>query len=125
MLLTDRTSTAFGYRLVGAKPGPQVVVAGICPAAEGVFERLLSIPTLRWMRGNLVVVRLDVLDDLVQDISSLAPLGVVDRTVVLPVADTEEGNALRVGRNYHLVLRTCTELGMIAGRGVGRGLTES
>lgn len=117
---TGRTGTVFGYRLVGALPGPQLVVAGICPAAARVFDRLLSIPTLPWMRGNLVMVQLDALEDLVGDISSMVELGPVDRTIVLPGGTETGGGELLIRRNYHAVLRACADLGMIAGKGVSR-----
>jgi hypothetical protein len=117
VLKTESTGTVYGYRLVGANAGPQIVVAGHCDSAQQVFDRLIAIPTLPWMRGSLVFVRLDMLDDINADFDVLAPLGKVDRTLVLPLAD--DTNKERVVRAaYHDVLRACTELGMISGRGV-------
>ncbi|GGE48835.1 hypothetical protein [Actibacterium pelagium] len=118
---TQRTGTEFGYRIVGAKPGPQVVVAGHCTSTVKVFERLLAIPTLPWMRGNLVLIRLDALDDLIHDITSIASIGVVDRTVILADSVSEEGDEKLQRRNYHMILRTCSQMGMVAGRGVAAG----
>lgn len=115
---TQRTGKVFGYRLVGASAGPQLVVAGHCEASSDVFERLLDIPTLPWIRGNLVLIRLDALDDLVLDISSIAHIGVVDRTLILPDSGPDVERELMQRRNYHMILRTCAQLGMIAGRGV-------
>ncbi|MEL6102726.1 MAG: hypothetical protein AAFR68_15620, partial [Pseudomonadota bacterium] len=66
-VLTTSQGAVFGYRLKGASAGPQVVVAGVCPNAEQVFERLLLTPTLPWMRGTLIVIRLDALDDMLGD----------------------------------------------------------
>lgn len=114
------TGTVFGYRLVGATQGPQLVVAGHCQASSDVFERLLKIPTLPWMRGNLVLIRLDALDDLVMDISSIAHIGTVDRTVILTDTDQDNSHEALQRRNYHMILRTCAQLGMISGRGVAR-----
>lgn len=117
---TRKTGTVFGYRLVGATPGPQLVVAGHCAASADVFERLLDIPTLPWMRGNLVLIRLDALDDLVQDITSISHIGIVDRTVILPYGVAAGDTDALKRRTYHQILRTCTQLGMISGRGVAR-----
>ena len=118
VLSTERTGTAYGYRLFGAQAGPQVVVAGSCSEAEQVFDRLLAIPTLPWIRGNLVLLRLDVLDNLYHDLRSLASVGRVDEIVFLPWTCSDEGNEQLARRNFHMVLRMCTQLGMINGRGV-------
>lgn len=118
VLTTARTGTAFGCRLVGAKPGPQLAVAGVCPSAEIVFDRLLSIPTLPWLRGNLILLRLDVLDDILMELSSLSSMGEIDRTVMLPWVDPDQEDRQTLRRSYHMVLRACADLGMISGRGV-------
>lgn len=118
VMTNEKTGMAFGYRLTGASAGPQLVVAGTCPSAEKVFDRLLAIPSLPWMRGNLVLIRLDALDNLLGDLSSLSPLGPVDRTLVLPLPDAKELDETLTLHSYHMVLRACAELGMISGRGV-------
>ena len=115
---TLKTGRTFGYRLVGASPGPQLVVAGHCGESADIFDRLLQIPTLPWMRGNLVLIRLDALDDLVQDIASIAHIGVVDRTMMLPLGESDRIDEVIQRRTYHSILRTCAQLGMISGRGV-------
>ncbi|MEL6418525.1 MAG: hypothetical protein AAFQ55_07860 [Pseudomonadota bacterium] len=119
-VLTTSQGAVFGYRLKGASAGPQVVVAGVCPNAEQVFERLLLTPTLPWMRGTLIVIRLDALDDMLGDLHGLAPLGPIDRTIILPWSSANQSNETEVRRNYHIVLRACADLGMISGRGVSR-----
>lgn len=121
LFATENSGAVFAYRLVGAAAGPQLVVAGTCPSAATVFERLLSIPTLPWMRGSLVLVRLDALEDVASDVGGLEPLGPVDRTIVLTGAGVGAEDEALARRNYHAVLRACAELGMIAGRGVARG----
>ena len=118
VLASERTGAPFGYRLQGTKAGPQLVVAGVCPFAEDVFDRILRIPTLPWIRGTLVLLRLDALDNVSSDLQSLDPLGPVDRTLTLPIHNGEALEAFEVRRSYHQILRTCAELGMIAGRGV-------
>lgn len=118
VLTSKNSGTIHGYLLIGANAGPQVVVAGMCSYAVEVFDRLLSTPTLPWMRGNLVMIQLDALEDLEQDTSSLAPLGIVDQTIILPCGESEFTDNRLVRASYHMVLRACAELGMIAGRRV-------
>ena len=123
VLTTQVTGKPFGYRLQGGSSGPQLVVAGVCDMTDEVFDRIMRIPTLPWMRGSLVLIRLNALDDLFTDLARLNPLGTVDRTLVLPWPDDKVLNAFVLRRNYHLILRTCSDLGMIAGRGVARPTT--
>ncbi len=124
-VLTSRASgERIGYRLIGAKAGPQLVAAGVCEAAEHVFDRFLSIPTLPWMRGNLILLRLDVLHDVIDDLEELRPMGRIDQTVLLAWDDGEITSDTMVRRNYHMVLRACTNHGMISGRGVAKENTE-
>lgn len=118
VLTTHNTGAVYGHRLVGAAAGPQVLIAGFCPSAEQVFERILSIPTLPWMRGTLLLVRLELLDDLPEDLSSYSGFGKVDHTVVLPWCESCELDETHIRRCYYMTLRTCADLGMISGRGV-------
>ena len=118
VLTTENNGRVFGYRLTGATAGPCIVVAGSCGSAMPVFERLLSIPTLPWMRGSLVLVQLDRLDDIPADLGAITPLGPIDRTIMLPWGYAKAPDDLSIRRNYHLVLRACAGMGMIAGRGV-------
>lgn len=53
VLTSEINGQPFGYRVVGHDAGPQIVVAGICASAASVFDRLLSIPSLGWIRGSL------------------------------------------------------------------------
>ncbi|WP_415918839.1 hypothetical protein [Tateyamaria sp. SN6-1] len=124
VLTTQATGEVYGHRLRGAAPGPQLVVAGMCASAEIVFDRLLQIPTLPWMKGNLLLIQLNKLDNLQFDLATLPPLGIIDRTLVLPWDSSDETDVIAARRNYHLVLRTCAELGMIQGRGVASARSE-
>lgn len=117
-LTITSTNLVIGHRLIGASAGPQLVVAGVCPSADEVFQRILSIPTLPWMRGNLVLLRLDRLEDAAEVLHEISYIGPIDRTIFLPWPDTETLSKPLVRRSYHMVLRACAELGMIAGRGV-------
>ena len=118
VLASTETGEPFGHRLIGSRAGPQIVAAGDCEMTDQVFDRLLSIPTLPWMRGNLILIRLNALHDIVENIEALRPVGKIDRTVLLPWSDGSASDARRVTRGYHTILRACTDLGMIAGRGV-------
>lgn len=118
VLTTDWDGTIYGYRLTGAMAGPTLLVAGTCETAEMVFNRLMRIPTLPWMRGTLVLIRLDHLDDIAGDSCKLPTLGPIERTLVLPVIDGGPEVEVQIRRTYHRVLRACADLGMIAGRGV-------
>lgn len=115
---TQTTGSIFGYRVVGTKVGPQVVVAGCRAEAKDVFERLLAIPTLPWLRGNLVLILLDALDDIGRDISKIESIGHIDRTIMLTESSADEGGEKLKRENFHMILRSCAELGMISGRGV-------
>ncbi|MEL7026450.1 MAG: hypothetical protein AAGO57_04355 [Pseudomonadota bacterium] len=115
VLTNPMSGQVFGNRLMGAGPGPQLVVAGFGNDAEETFDHLMSIPTLPWMRGRLILLSLDALSETAMEIDTLSPLGSVDRTMILP---TDASSDDRSGDNARHVLRTMTELGMIAGRGV-------
>ena len=124
VLTSDKDGTPFGYRLVGARTGPQVVIAGTCPTSDVIFDRLMSLPTLPWMRGNLVLIRLDAMDGMLGDLTEISSLGEIDRTLVLPWGDKNCLNETAIRRSYHAVRRVCTDMGMISGRGVTRQIFE-
>ncbi len=118
VLATEREGIPYGYRLRGHRSGPQLVVAGVCPAAGEVFDRILQIPTLPWMRGTLTLIMLDVLDASIGDVNHFDPLGPIDRTIMLSSMENGSSNEGDMKRHYHSVLRACAALGMIAGRGI-------
>lgn len=115
-ILTTGAGIAYGCRLHGASRGPQLAVTGIGAVADRVFDDLLAIPTLPWMRGRIVFIRLDALDG---GDDGLAALGPVDRTVTLPFHEGADAQTLEQARG--LVLDVCANLGMIAGRGLPPG----
>ena len=118
VLTCETSGIPFGYRLIGAAPGPQVVVAGIGRIAEQVFDGLMAIPTLPWMRGTLVLVHLDVLDHPAGETALRVPLGPVDRTLKLPWPSQALPEAPLVRQSLHRVLHVCADMGMISGRGL-------
>ena len=96
----------------------EVLVAGMCSDAEMVFERILRIPTLPWMRGSLILIRLDAFDDRLHHMRGIETLGPIERTIHLPIIGWDSPTDAEVRGAYHHVLRACARLGMIAGRGV-------
>jgi hypothetical protein len=108
----------FGFRIGGARVGPTLLVAGYAPIASAVFERLAGLPTLGWMRGTLVLVMLDSLDVRSLDDHSFEDVGHIDRIFHLPYAASGGKIEVQAHEGYWSVLRLCTELGMISGRGV-------
>ncbi|SPH23973.1 hypothetical protein DEA8626_03050 [Defluviimonas aquaemixtae] len=112
-----RDARPFGYRIGGIRPGPTAVVAGHSPIAQDIYERLLDLPTLPWLRGSLVLITLDALDVASIDDELIDLIGPVDRTLHLPFPSREDHDeAVRQG--YWTVLKLCAQLGMISGRGV-------
>lgn len=112
-----RDARPFGYKIGGARPGPTVVVAGYAPVAHDIYDRLLKLPTLPWLRGSLVLITLDALDVTIINEDLANQIGPVDRTLHLPFsANQDHDEATREG--YWTVLKLCAQLRMISGRGV-------
>lgn len=119
-VLNDRRDARpFGFRIGGVRPGPTAVVAGYSPVAQEIYERLLDLPTLPWLRGSLVLITLDALDVALIDDEMIDLIGPVDRTLHLPFP-TRTNREAAVREGYWAVLKLCAQLGMISGRGVGR-----
>lgn len=112
-----RDARPFGYRIGGARPGPTAVVAGYAPIARDIYDRLLGLPSLPWLRGSLVLITLDALDLAVIDEELIDLIGPVDRTLHLPFPSRAE-REVAVQEGYWAVLKLCSQLGMISGRGV-------
>ena len=119
VLAAGQGSSKIGYALGGLRPGPNTLVAGFDPISEPVFQRLLVLPTLTWLRGTLYLVRLEPLGDsrngAVIDRLCETPF---DRILILPFASSDGSQEDLVNEAYMRVLRLCRELGMIDGRGV-------
>lgn len=102
-----------GFELNGANAGPTILIAGLSPLLEAVFDRLAALPTLPWMRGR---IRMHILHHGQTDPS--LPDEIVDEVLYLPgmvVADLSEE---AIKDSYLATLRLATKLGMIQGRGV-------
>lgn len=113
ILQNPQDGALIGFELTGAQAGPTILVAGISPLLEAVFDRLSALPTLPWMRGK---IRMHILHhgeaetDLAENI--------IDEVLYLPglvVPDLSE-EAIKDG--YLSVLRLAARMGMISGRGV-------
>jgi len=119
VLTTPVQARKLGYRLGGSRPGPKVLVAGHSVVADHVFERLLARPTLPWLRGELVLIALEALDDVRsgEPVAALTEAG-FDEILFLPYAAKAPYSDEAAHEGYRTVLRLCAQHGMIDGRGV-------
>lgn len=120
VITSQRDGLVVGYRLQGGRPGPKLLVAGFSPCADIIYDRLLNLPTLPWLRGSLSMLMLDASD--ITDLSvaeMFGPDAQVDETLFLPFVAAEPDDMTdQVRDGYRSVLRLCERLGMIDGRGV-------
>ena len=115
----------FGFKVGGAVPGPTLLVASHASLARHVYQRLLLIPSLNRLRGEMYLVALEKLENADDAASLREALGissVVDRSIILSptsLCGLRPSKAeTAAGRCYWQVLRLCADLGMIDGRGV-------
>lgn len=108
-----------GYIVGGHRPGPNALVAGYQPVADRVFDALLALPTLPWLRGTLYLVRIEALGGglAAGDAEALSDVQ-FDRTLILPLRAASPGSIDVTAECYRRVLGLCAELGMIQGRGL-------
>lgn len=126
VLTSQSGSKVIGYRIGGFNPGPSVFVAGHDPVAAIVYDRLMQLPTLSWMRGSLNLIFLNAIEHAGID----AHIGQMtddkpDELVFLPYFVDEKHHADAANEGYWTVLRACKSIGMIAGRGVQPHLPET
>ena len=97
--------TPIGWRHGGLRAGPRVL-AGVGPdLLEPLHRHLAALPTLPWMRGRVDLIEIDALaDDL------YLPRAPVDATISLMTGPADQA--------ARTLLRLCTRLGMVAGRGL-------
>lgn len=108
-----------GFRVGGIVAGPHLLVAGHSPSSEEVFARLRQIPTLGWMRGRLTLVNLSMLEHIGVDLDAVQALGhAPDEVMFLPYDPDPSHRDVVEKEGCWAVLRLCTQLGMISGRGV-------
>ncbi len=122
-VFTAENGALLGYRLGGHIAGPRVLVVGHDPIAAPVFDRLMALPTLGWLYGELTLINLTALDT-AKESRRFAEfiLPKPDELMFLPynLRTREERKTCDAG--YWSVLRLCTDLGMISGRGVPRSI---
>lgn len=118
-LTNDRGTATLGFRIGGFNAGPDVLVAGHTPIANLVYDRLLLLPTLAWMRGRLTLVFLheferEGLHSHFGKMFDPSP----DELLFLPYDLIDAHHAKAASEGYWTVLRLCARLGMVTGRGV-------
>ena len=114
-------ATQIGYRLGGAQPGPNVLVAGHAPIADTIYDRVMALPTLPWMYGKLYLIVLDALDKgTIGDPLNFVPEEQIDEVLFLPFCRQSAFADDAAKQGYRTLLKTCARLGMINGRGVTR-----
>ncbi len=114
-----------GVRIGGGFSGPNALVVGNADLMRPVLQSLLMIPSLAWMRGNLFAIAIEGLEGLPSGhglSEILSADGPIDGQITLPsLAMKSLGHKARsemIKRSHRSVLRLCTQLGMIRGRGV-------
>ena len=119
VLTTDNGRHVLGYNIGGFYPGPKVLVAGHDPVASRVYERLVQLPTLGWMRGSLTLVCLNLMErEGLQAHFGTTIAEHPDELVFLPYHLDARHHAAAARQGYWTVLRACAQLGMIEGRGL-------
>ena len=122
VLTSPHTGTVFGYCLGGGRPGPKLLVSGFEPQIGELFDKLIDIPTLPWMWGQLYLVNLGALDEENEGNPAEMMADVhFDDIVYLPTIDAASDVAPTAGAALRVVLRACAGMGMIAGRGLPGG----
>lgn len=119
-VLTAPTSgVTIGYCFGGYKVGPNALISGDAVLIDQIVDRLILLLTLPWMRGQLYLMKLDRID-YTSERDIRAHLGgvVVDELVMLPHLNPLTDETEQVQSGYWTVLRLCSKLGMIDGRGV-------
>lgn len=112
-----------GYRVTGRRRGPRALAIARRADAGDAFFRLAKLPHLPWLRGELLVVFEEALDDpasgLTRDALFAEP---VDGSIYIAFQNTPPRDTrlrrLNQRSAYWSVLRLCVRLGMIRGRGV-------
>lgn len=108
ILTSGDTGLDLGRRLGGLRPGPALLVATGPGLLKPLHRRLSALPSLQWMRGSLILIRLT---DISADLSDYP----IDDTLTLPQIAL---NAEATRAAYWTILRKATAMGMIDGRGV-------
>lgn len=109
-ILSGPSGQEVGTRITGGYAGPALLVSGDAGIMDRVTLRLAALPSLPWMRGEMMLISSEHLD--------CALSNGLDRDVQLDIAAADCDGV--PGQAYWIILRRCAELGMISGRGVRR-----
>lgn len=119
VLTAPISGMTIGYCFGGNKAGPNALIAGDAQLIDQIVDRLILLPTLPWMRGQLYLIKLDRIGYTSErDIRAHLDDVVVDELVMLPHLNPLDDETTQVQSGYWTVLRLCSKLGMIDGRGV-------
>ncbi|SPF81662.1 hypothetical protein [Pseudoprimorskyibacter insulae] len=117
VLTAEFSGEPVGYVYRGARPGPNVLVVGDGLGAQMVFDRVLNMPALAKLRGSLTMIWIGGRDPKKVLSSRVVPdQDDFDDMMYLPV--TGRGSPQGTAQGSSTVMRLCTRLGMIDGRGV-------
>ena len=108
-----------GHVCGGLRPGPVVVVSGFTALASPVYDRLLELSSLPFIRGTLLLVYTDRLGKTPRQFETIQA---VDELLFLPFVEVDSADATDLAEAreeaYWTILSLCARLGMIAGRGI-------
>lgn len=123
VLTTPIDGVEFGYQVGGVSAGPHLVVAGHGPIADLVFERIIALPTIGWIKGTLSLISLDALEQpgLAFNLGNLIDPK-PDEIHFLPYQLDKAFHTASAARGYWSTLRLCCRFGMISGRRARAGV---
>lgn len=108
-------ATPVGYHVAGMRRGPTLLVAGQGDVIGAAYRRILTLPSLPWIRGNLLLVHFEDkypdLDTKILDEAATRFSAVDDTLHLIGSADDRQDV-------YWTILRFVAQYGMISGRGV-------
>jgi hypothetical protein len=117
VLVNFNSSMPYGVRFGGDRPGPNALFAAPATIIDAVSRRLIKLPTLPWIWGHLYLISPDMMSSEHQaDVTSCLPSVVFDDIIISEASDQEPDDISDAA--YWTVLRLCSRLGMIQGRGV-------
>lgn len=116
--LTDQgDGRIIGYVLGGDRPGANALFVANSSTIAAVCSRLMALPSLPWMWGHLYLVASDQLRaDFHADVAGCVPGISFDEVSIC--TDKDQPDSESIDASYWQILRMCTGLGMIQGRGV-------
>ena len=119
-----------GHRLGGNRPGPALIVSGFEDLSREVYERLMALPSLRFVKGTLYLMYTDKLgEDIEAQVLSPKITGPIDDVLFLPFVASEANDSEEITKArtdaFWAILAMCARYGMISGRGIQRNRLSS